>query len=118
MHVCRCRRAREREKLQSLISELDQLAVEVDPATLLRNRKPRTRVSLATLVGNCTPNQVIVPQTTYDTWSVSMIVVVSVHYGVVHCQPPSQASISTTVQRISLHVIRSVTSAVEVAVQG
>lgn len=52
--VCRCQHAREREKLQSLISELDQLAVEVDPATLLHKRKPRKRVRLLT-------NQIIPP---------------------------------------------------------
>ena len=42
--VCRRRHARDCEKLQNLISELDRLAVEVDPASLLHRRRPRRRV--------------------------------------------------------------------------
>ena len=42
--VCRRRHAHDCEKLQNLISELDRLAVEVDPASLLHRRRPRRRV--------------------------------------------------------------------------
>lgn len=43
--VSRVRHARDRERLQSLIQELDELAAEVDPAVLLEAEKRAKKVS-------------------------------------------------------------------------
>ena len=44
--VSRVRHARDRERLQSLIQELDELAMEVDPAVLLEAEKRAKKVNL------------------------------------------------------------------------